>query len=66
MGGGIAVLSYNSASSIIKEHGFALEEHGFALHKAAFRDALCLRYDWLPAGLLTNCVVDRVLGLIML
>ena len=23
-----------------------IENHGFALHKSAFRDALCLRYNW--------------------
>ena len=28
-----------------------IEEHGFALHKGAFRDALCLRYGWLPSSL---------------
>ena len=33
-----------------------IEEHGFALHKGAFRDALCLRYGWLPSGLPTKCV----------
>jgi len=36
-----------------------IEEHGFALHKAAFRDALCLRYGWLPSGLATNCVCSQ-------
>ena len=33
-----------------------IEEHGFALHKGAFRDALCLRYGWLPSGLPAKCV----------
>ena len=32
-----------------------LERHGFVLHKGAFRDALCLRYGWLPEKLLTRC-----------
>ena len=30
--------------------------HGFALHKSAFRDALCLRYNWTPADLPRACV----------
>ena len=25
-----------------------LSDHGFTLHKGTFRDALCLRYGWLP------------------
>ena len=36
-----------------------IEEHGFALHKGAFRDALCLRYEWLPSGLPTRCVCGQ-------
>ena len=27
-----------------------LEEYGFSLHKGAFRDALALRYGWLPSN----------------
>ena len=30
--------------------------HGFALHKGAFRDALCLRYNWTPPDLPRECV----------
>ena len=36
-----------------------LEEHGFALHKGAFRDALCLRYEWRPPLLPSQCVCDK-------
>ena len=32
-----------------------LEEYGFALHKSAFRDALALRYGWLPLCTPTHC-----------
>ena len=32
-----------------------LDSHGFALHKGAFRDALCLRYGWIPDRLPTKC-----------
>jgi len=33
-----------------------IEDHGFALHKGAFRDALCLRYNWSPPQLPQKCV----------
>ena len=36
-----------------------VEEHGFALHKSAFRDAICLRYGWLPSGLPAHCVCGQ-------
>ena len=32
-----------------------LEEFGFSLHKGAFRDALALRYGWLPQHTPTHC-----------
>ena len=33
-------------------------DHGFSLHKGAFRDALCLRYNWNPPLLPSSCVCD--------
>lgn len=33
-----------------------LKEFGFSLHKRAYRDALCLRYDWPPQALPATCV----------
>ena len=32
-----------------------LIKHDFLLHKSAFRDALCLRYGWLPPRLADIC-----------
>ena len=32
-----------------------LDEFNFTLHKGAFRDAIALRYEWLPENLPTNC-----------
>ena len=36
-----------------------LSDYGFNLHKGAFRDALCLRYGWLPRHLPSRCVCDQ-------
>ena len=32
-----------------------LKEHGFLLHKAAFHDAMALRYGWSPSNLPSKC-----------
>ena len=36
-----------------------LTEHGFTLHKAAFHDALALRYGWLPNNMPSTCDCDK-------
>ena len=36
-----------------------IDRYGFALHKSAFRDALCLRYNWPPSNLPTACVCGQ-------
>ena len=36
-----------------------VQEYGFALHKGAFRNALYLRYKWLPSGLPVNCACGQ-------
>ena len=53
----VALSSEKGASSWLS--ALPVEEHGFALHKGAFRDALCLRYGWLPSGLPTQCVCGQ-------
>ena len=45
----ISLSSEKGASSWLSS--LPAEEHSFALHKGAFRDALYLRYGWLPSGL---------------
>ena len=32
-----------------------LSAYGFSMHKTAFRDAICLRYNWRPNHLSTTC-----------
>ena len=36
-----------------------LEEHGFALHKRAFRDAISLRYGWMPENVASQCACGQ-------
>ena len=36
-----------------------LEEHGFILHKSAFRDAMALRYCWVPSQIPSHCVCGQ-------
>ena len=33
-----------------------MKAHGFALHKGDFRDAIALRYGWVPSRLPLKCV----------
>ena len=33
-----------------------IDDHSFTLHKGAFRDALCLQYNWILPHLPTSCV----------
>ena len=40
-----------------------LECHGFELHKGVFRDVLCLRYNWHPTHLPTNCVCGQPMSI---
>ena len=53
----ISLLSEKGGSSWLS--ALPVEEHGFALHKGAFRDALFLRYGWLPSGLPVHCVCGQ-------
>ena len=36
-----------------------VKAHGFSLHKSAFRDAVCLRYNWTPSHLPTSCACGQ-------
>ena len=36
-----------------------LEEHEFTRHKSAFRDALALRYGWVPSHISSHCVCGQ-------
>ena len=49
--------SEKSASSWLL--ALPIEDHGFALHKGAFRDAICLRYNWQPTRLPNKCICGR-------
>ena len=53
----ISLLSEKDALSWLS--ALPVEEHGFTLHKGAFRDALFLRYGWLPSGLPVHCVCGQ-------
>ena len=39
-----------------------IKDHGFALHKGAFRDAICLRYGWIPSHLPSTCICGAALS----
>ena len=53
----LTICSEKGASSWLS--ALPISEHGFALHKGAFRDALCLRYDWRPSHLPSHCVCGQ-------
>ena len=36
-----------------------IQEHGFALHKAAFHDAVALRYGWIPSNVPVECACGK-------
>jgi len=36
-----------------------IQEHGFALHKAAFYDAIAMRYGWMPTNVPTSCACGK-------
>ena len=40
-----------------------LARYGFNLHKQAFRDALCLRFKWTPAGLPSHSLCGQPLSI---
>ena len=36
-----------------------IDENGFTLHKGAFRDAIVLRYGWLPSNIPSTCTCGK-------
>ena len=36
-----------------------IDENGFTLHKGAFRDAITLRYGWLPSNIPSTCTCGK-------
>lgn len=57
----IEISSEKGASTWLTTH--SLDDRGFVLNKSAFRDALCLRYDWLPQQFPSRCVCDQKFSL---
>ena len=53
----LTLASEKGASSWVT--ALPLSCHGFVLHKAAFRDALCLRYGWQPQSLPSQCTCGQ-------
>ena len=53
----LTLASEKGASSWVT--ALPLSCHGFVLHKAAFRDALCLRYGWQPQSLKSQCACGQ-------
>jgi len=47
------------AVELCSEKVLPIEDNGFAIHKGAFRDALCLRYNWSPPQLPQKCVCSH-------
>ena len=36
-----------------------IDDNGFTLHKGAFRDAIALRYGWLPSNIPSTCTCGK-------
>ena len=47
----------NGASNWLKT--LPIDENGFTLHKGAFRDAIALRYGWLPSNIPSTCTCGK-------